>query len=75
MREAALSLGTLSAKVVDVEAYAIERAFELIKPQLGKTEDEQIVAIVDIGATMTTLSVLSDGKTIYVKVTDKQDES
>ncbi|RRJ83152.1 pilus assembly protein PilM [Aestuariirhabdus litorea] len=67
MREAALSLGSLSAKVVDVEAYAIERAFELIKPQLGKTEDEQIVAIVDIGATMTTLSVLSDGKTIYTR--------
>ncbi|WP_426414944.1 pilus assembly protein PilM [Aestuariirhabdus sp. LZHN29] len=67
MREAALSLGSLSAKVVDVEAYAIERTFDLIKPQLGETEDEQIVAIVDIGATMTTLSVLSDGKTIYTR--------
>jgi type IV pilus assembly protein PilM len=29
--------------------------------------NEQIVAIVDIGATMTTLSVLSEGKTIYTR--------
>ncbi|MCL6414955.1 pilus assembly protein PilM [Aestuariirhabdus sp. Z084] len=67
MREAALALGGLSAKVVDVEAYAIERTYDLIQPQLDKADDEQVVAIIDIGATMTTLSVLADGKTIYTR--------
>ncbi len=67
MREAALDKGGLSAKVVDVEAYAIERTFELIKSQFDSTEEEQIIAILDIGATMTTLSVLANGKTIYTR--------
>ncbi len=56
----------LIPKVVDVEAYAMERAFSLIQEQLEDQED-QVVAIVDIGATMTTLSVLVDGKTIYTR--------
>lgn len=39
----ALAIGGLTAKVVDVDAYAIERAFELIKGQLpdeGKKEND-----------------------------------
>ncbi len=56
----------LNPKVVDVEAYTMERAFELIREQL-EDQDEQVVAILDIGATMTTLSVLVDGSTIYTR--------
>ena len=40
----------------------IERAFELVAEQL-EDQEGQVVAIIDIGATMTTLSVLVDGKT------------
>ncbi len=67
LREDSLEIGGLEAKVVDVEAYAMERAFELIQPQVDTDTDEQTVAIIDIGATMTTLSVLADGKTIYTR--------
>lgn len=56
----------LNAKVVDVEAYTVERAFGLVREQF-EDQDEQVVAILDIGATMTTLSVLVDGKTIYTR--------
>ena len=56
----------LSAKVMDVEAYAMERAFTLIRGQEG-TEGDSTVAVVDIGATMTTLSVLTGGQTIYTR--------
>lgn len=58
MRQAAVELGGLKAKKVDIEAHCMQRAFELVAPQLGLEED-QVVAIVDIGATMMTLSVLT----------------
>jgi len=62
----ALELAELTPKVVDVEAYAMERAYELIKRQWD-IEDGATVAIVDIGATMTTLSVLHKGSTVYTR--------
>jgi len=66
MRASVLELADMVPRVVDVEAYTMERAFTLIQDQL-EDQQEQIVAIVDIGATMTTLSVLIDGKTIYTR--------
>ena len=65
-RKDVLEDAELIAKVVDVEAYAMERAFSLILPQLGGGEDST-VAIVDIGATVTTLNVLHGGKMIYTR--------
>lgn len=59
-----LRAADLSAEIVDVEAYSMERAYELVAEQLEDREG-QVVAIIDIGATMTTLSVLLDGKTVY----------
>lgn len=67
IREDALEVAGLAAKVVDVEAFAMERAYSLLASQLEGDGDELVVAVVDIGATMTTLSVLSDGKTIYTR--------
>lgn len=64
MRQAAVELGGLIAKVVDIEAHCMQRAFELISAQLDG-EENQVVAIVDIGATMTTLSVLTDSGTPF----------
>ena len=66
LRVDVLDIGGLQTKVVDVEAYAMERTFSLIADQIDGGED-QTVAIVDVGATMTTLSVLHDGKTIYTR--------
>jgi len=64
MRVAALELGGLTAKVVDVEAFAMENAFAMLVDQLNVGRDA-LVAVVDIGATMTTLSVLRNQRTIY----------
>ncbi|MDP1930540.1 MAG: pilus assembly protein PilM [Gammaproteobacteria bacterium] len=65
-RVGALQAGGLIAKVVDIEAYAMERAFSLVEAQMAGS-DAKTVAVLDIGATVTTLHVLLDGKTIYTR--------
>ena len=64
MRVAALDLGGLTARTIDVEVFAMENAFRLIADQLSVPRDA-LVALVDIGATMITLSVLKNQRTIY----------
>ncbi|MGB5736956.1 MAG: pilus assembly protein PilM [Thiohalocapsa sp.] len=66
-RVAALELAGLGAAIVDVEAYAMENACSLL---LGRFDDErhdQTVAVVDVGATATTLHVLHVGNTVYTR--------
>lgn len=65
-RVEAIEGSELVPKIMDVEAYAMERAFSQVQAQLDLDEDST-VAIVDIGATMTTLSVLNNGQTIYTR--------
>ncbi len=65
-RVSSLQLAGLTEQIVDVEAYAVERAFDLILEQL-EDQENQVSAIIDVGATMTTLSVLVDGRTIYTR--------
>lgn len=67
LRKDAVQIGGLTAKVVDVEAYAMERAYGLLASRTEGDEGPQTVAIVDIGATMTTLNVLRAGKIIYTR--------
>lgn len=57
----------LEPKIVDIEAYAVEHAFELIRHQLPHQGGGKVVAVVDIGATTMTLSVFNDGKVIYTR--------
>ena len=64
MRASALELGGLTARVVDVEAFAIENAFGLLANTLNIPRDG-IVALVDVGATMTTLNILRNGRSLY----------
>jgi len=65
-RVEAIEGAELTPKIMDVEAYAMERAFFLLQNQLDLDADST-VAVVDIGATMTTLSVLNHGQTIYTR--------
>lgn len=65
-RVEAINGAELNARIMDVEAYAMERAYSLLRDQLDLDEDST-VAVVDIGATMTTLSVLNRGQTIYTR--------
>lgn len=66
LRASVLEQASLTPKVVDVEAYAIERAYPLIAEQ-WEDQEQQVVAIIDMGSTMTTLSVLLNGQTIYTR--------
>jgi type IV pilus assembly protein PilM len=63
-RASALELGGLTARVMDVEAFAIENAFALLADGLSVPRDG-VVAMVDVGATMTTLNILRNGRSLY----------
>ena len=67
IRVAALEVGGLQAKIVDVEAFALENAVELIAASGGGIEDAHVVAVMDVGATTSTLSVLQEGSIIYTR--------
>jgi type IV pilus assembly protein PilM len=63
-RQAALEYAGLTAKVVDVEVFAVENAFKLISSQLVLPAGG-LTAIIDIGANLTTLNIIKDGRSIY----------
>lgn len=67
VRVAAVELGGLTPKIVDVEAFAMETAFGLLGAQLPDEGRGRIIAVADVGATMTTLNVLHDFKIIYTR--------
>jgi len=67
VRVAAVELGGLQCKIVDVEAFALENAFGLLTRDMPSAGIGEVIALVDIGATMTTLSVLADLKIIYAR--------
>ncbi|MDP1772651.1 MAG: pilus assembly protein PilM [Methylobacter sp.] len=62
-----LAKAGLKAKIVDVEAFAMENAFALLIDQLPDAVEGQTVAIVDIGSTMTALNVLYNSRTVYTR--------
>ena len=62
-----LEMAGLTASIVDVGAFAMENSYALLKDQLPNGDDEQTVAIADIGATMTTLNILQEGRAIYTR--------
>ena len=67
MRTAATETGGLDARIVDVEAYTTENAFQLLLDQIPDGGMEKTVAIIDVGATMTTLNVFHDTRLIYTR--------
>lgn len=66
-RSDALEIAGITAKVVDIEAYAMERVFEMLGTETFGQDEEQILAVLDIGSTMTSLSVLQNNRTIYTR--------
>lgn len=61
-RETILALAGLTAQVIEVETYALERAYSLLAEQFGET-----VALVDIGASNMALNILHNGRMIYTR--------
>lgn len=66
-RQAVLEMGGLTAKVVDIEAYALENACRLLTYQMPDEGLDKTIAIIDFGATTTTFSVLHDRRIIYTR--------
>lgn len=65
-RVTAVTNAGLTPKIVDVESYAMENAYSLIAAQMPNSKD-QTVAVADVGATMTTLTVLRNGEIVYTR--------
>ena len=65
LRIAALEVGGLEAKVVDVEAFALENTVAMMAQELFGGGEGQVIAVADVGSAVTTFSVLEDLKIIY----------
>jgi type IV pilus assembly protein PilM len=66
-RQAAVEAAGLMARVVDVEAFAVENACALLTHQMPEGGIDKFIAIVDFGASTTTFSVLHNLKVIYTR--------
>lgn len=66
-RTEALTLGGLKPKVIDVEAYTIEKSALLLDHGFDEDDEDKIIAVIDIGATMTSLNIIQGGKLIYTR--------
>jgi len=67
LRQAAMENGGVKTDIVDVDAYALENAFNVMLEQHPTIRSEHRVAIVDIGATTTTLTVVQEGNILYTR--------
>ena len=66
-RVEAVEKAGLKVKIVDVEAFSMEKAFSLLTEQLPDAMENQTIAIADIGAMMSTLNVIHDGRAVYTR--------
>jgi type IV pilus assembly protein PilM len=66
-RVAAAEASGLKVLVVDVDSLAKLAAFELVERQLPNGGKDQIVALVDIGASAMHLTVLKNGQQVYAR--------
>ena len=57
----------LTPLVIDIETYAMENAYELIARNMAGGGMERTVAILDIGATTTTLNVMHNSRSVYTR--------
>lgn len=66
-RVAGVEASGLRANVVDVEAYALEGAFGLLAGKLPPDLRDGVIAVVDIGAEVTTLCLLRNRQTVFTR--------
>ena len=64
---AAVDIAGLKPRIVDVEAYALENACQFLAHQMPDGGRGRTVAVVDMGATTTSVLILHDLKTIYTR--------
>ncbi len=66
-RQIAVETAGMTARVVDVEAFAVENACQLLAHQMVDNGEGKFIVIVDFGASSTTFSVLKDLKVMYTR--------
>ena len=66
-RVASVEVAGLKATVVDVDLLAAQAAYEMIESQFPDKGLDQNIAIIDVGATFTTVNVLRNGQSIYLR--------
>ena len=66
-RVAVAEAAGLKALVMDVDLYAAQAAFELMRKQFPEDGRDRNIAIVDVGATLMHVSVLRNGLSIYTR--------
>jgi len=64
-RTTVLELGGLKPKIVDVEKYALENAFIMTAQNDPEINENEIIALIEVGATTTTMNVLGEQKIVY----------
>lgn len=57
----------LTPLVIDIETYAMENAYALIAQHMPGGGMEKTVAVVDIGATTTTINVMHNNRSVYTR--------
>lgn len=65
LRDDAVTGAGLKCEVVDVDTYAVERAFAQLEAGAEPQESDELVGIVDIGAATLTLNVFRNGQIVY----------
>lgn len=63
----ALELAGLTPRIVDIEAYAMENACALLKHQIPDGGEGKVVALVDMGASQTSFTVLQNMRAVYTR--------
>jgi type IV pilus assembly protein PilM len=66
-RVAVAEAAGLKATVMDVESYAMQTAFEIIRTQLPNEGRDQNVAMVDVGASVMNITVLRNDQAVYTR--------
>ena len=57
----------LKAIVMDIDAFAAQTAFELMETQLPDGGRDQVIALVDVGASMMNINVLRNNQSVYMR--------
>ncbi len=66
-RVAVAEAAGLKPLVMDVESYAAQAAFEMVESQFPEGGKNQVIALVDIGANVTNVTILRNDQPVYAR--------
>jgi len=64
---AVANVAGLTPLVIDIETYSMENAYGLIASNMAGGGMEKTVAVMDVGATTTTINVMHNGRSVYTR--------